>query len=90
MNRQYIITVSNLDTMEYFFTTDHCQKHGLGDKWVPCTYRLPMQVTPRESLPFGLVTNKEELKTIFYNKLPITDQDIFYKEIPNPQSEYQA
>lgn len=79
--RQTIITISNLNTMEFFFTTNHCQKHALSNDWVSCTTDLPMSVVPRESLPSGIITNKEEYLKVFERGLT---------EIPNPQPEYQA
>jgi len=79
--RQVIITISNVDTDEYFFTTDHCQKHNLGNSWVPCTTTIPITVAVREALPTGIVNNKEDYKKVF---------DTHMREIPNPQPEYQA
>jgi len=46
-----IITISNLDKNQFFFTTDHCQPHNLGDAWVSCT----TSNTTRE-----IVKNQEE------------------------------
>lgn len=79
MNR--IITIGNLNKKEYFFTTDHCQEHGLGGDWVPVTSALPMHVVKRESLPDGVIRNKEDYKKIFYNDS---------MEIPNPNPEFQG
>jgi hypothetical protein len=70
-----IITISNLSTGQYFFTTDHCQEHGLGPDWVPCTATLPMHVVPRPCVPDGIVRTKEDYVNVFY-----TDDT----EIPNP------
>ena len=90
-----IITISRINdngNEEYFFTTNHCQKHGLGNQWVSCTYTLPMKIVPRDGLPSGLVTNKEEWKAVF-EKSPIIDEfGIQCKciEIPNPNPEFQA
>ena len=81
-----IITISNLDKNQFFFTTDHCQPHNLGSSWVSCTSTLPMVVTPRKSLPTGIITNKAEYKKVMCNGFggePMED-------IPNPQPEYQA
>lgn len=61
----------------YFFTKNHCQNHGLGDDFVPCTYYLPMEVTPRESVPDGIVRNVKDLVAVFYFDM---------NEIPNPDS----
>lgn len=76
-----IITISNYEKKQFFFSNDHCQKHNLGEDWVPCTARIPMQVVPRPGLESGMITNKEEYKRVFY-----TD----HEEIPNPQPEHQA
>lgn len=35
--KQNIITISNLETNQFFFTTNHCQPHNLGPNWVSCT-----------------------------------------------------
>lgn len=75
-----IITISNLSTMQYFFTTDHCQDHGLGDDWVPCTYKLPGYVEPRACVPDGYVRTKEDYVNVFLDDM---------QEIPNPNSNYQ-
>lgn len=85
-----IIIICNVDTNEYFFTTDHCQPHNLGEQWVSTTNTLPMQVTPRESLPSGIITNKEEYKLIFCRRVPYSDIVEYYKEISNPDPKYQA
>lgn len=84
--REYIITISNVNTGEFFFTTDHCQPHQLGSEWVSCTYGpLPGHVVARESLPSGLVENKEDYKKVFVGMdwCPAV-------EIPNPNPLYQA
>lgn len=75
-----IITISNIETKEYFFTTDHCQDHNLGSSWVPVTAYVPMDVVPRKELPSGRIENKEDYKKVFYND---------YKEIQNPDSKFQ-
>lgn len=79
--RKTIITIGNLDTKEYFFTTDHCQNHNLGNGWVPVTIYLPMVVVKRESCPDGVIRDKETYKKVFYTDC---------KEIPNPNAEFQA
>lgn len=81
MQKTEIITITSYDEGKFFFTTDHCQKHGLGDSWVPTTTYLPMQVAPRESLPDGIIKNKEDYKKVFCYDL---------EEIKNPQEEFQA
>lgn len=76
-----MVTISNIEKKQFFFSTDHCQNHGLSNDWVSCSSRLPMFVAPREGLESGYVTNKEEYKFIFYNDC---------EEIPNPQPEFQG
>lgn len=74
-----IITISNLTTKEFFFTTDHCQDHGLGPEWVPCSYRLPMTVTPREGIEDGIVDTPRKLVKVFYDD---------HIKVLNPDPEY--
>lgn len=78
MNR--IITIQNVDTNEFFFTTDHCQDHGFGPKWVKCIYNIPMSVAPRKSLLSGVIKSVDDLVKVFYSN---------DKEINNPDSNYQ-
>lgn len=74
-----IITHTDSDTGEYFFSTDHCQETG--ENFVPCTYTIPHNVVARDSLPDGVVKNKEDLVKIYHKDR---------KEIPNPNPAYQA
>lgn len=76
-----LIVICNVNTHEYFFTTDHCQNHNLGKEFVPITNYLPMQVVPRDSCPDGWVKNKEDYKKVFH---------IGETEIPNPDPKFQA
>lgn len=76
--RQQVVVISNNET--YFFSTDHCQDHGMGDDYVPCTHTLPSCVTPRESVPDGIVKNVEDLVSVFYYDMV---------EIPNPDTNMQ-
>jgi hypothetical protein len=64
----------------YFFSKDHCQNHGLGDKYVPCTYYLPSLVVPRECVPDGIINNVKDLISVFYYDM---------MEIPNPDNSMQ-
>ena len=80
-HKSTIIAIFNVVDDKYFFTTDHCQKHGLGENFVPCTHYIPQHVTPRESLPSGIITNKEDWKKVFGTKA---------EEIPNPDPACQA
>lgn len=75
-----IITISSEEHNNYFFTNDHCQRHGLDNTYVPCTYYLPMYVVPRESVPDGIVDTKEKLVAVFYKDKV---------EIPNPEIQQQ-
>jgi hypothetical protein len=72
---QRIITITNLSLGQFFFTTDHCQNHGLGPDWVPCTATLPMHVVPRPCVPDGIVRTKEDYVNVFRSDTI---------EIPNP------
>jgi hypothetical protein len=49
--KKQVVVISNMDDNTYFFSKDHCQNHGLGSNFVPCTHYLPSQVEPRESVP---------------------------------------
>lgn len=70
-----LVVISNMDDNTYFFSKDHCQNHGLGSNYVPCTHYLPSRVTPRESVPDGIVKDVKDLVSVFYCDM---------KEIPNP------
>lgn len=74
-----ITVISSHETGNYFFSTDHCQEHGLGNSYVPCTYNVPMMVEPRKSVPDGIVKNFEDIKSVFYFDMT---------EIENPQKKY--
>lgn len=73
--RESIVVISNMEENTYFFSKDHCQNHGLGDSFVPCTHYIPSSVVPRESLPDGIIKNVTDLVAVFYYDM---------KEIPNP------
>lgn len=87
-----LITFTNIDTNEYFFSTDHCQQWRCqelydhksviadNDNWVPCTSRIPLWVVPRSELPNGWITNLEDYVNIFHNDGKI---------IRNPDKEFQ-
>lgn len=77
----YIITISNLETHEYFFTTKHCQPHNLGPDWVSCSARIPMHVVPRKGVEDGVISTVAQYNEVFNSDM---------KEILNPQPEYQA
>lgn len=78
--RSNIITFSNLETREYFFSTDYCQEHGMGDNFVSCAYRIPNYVKPRESRPSGLINSIQDYIDVFLFDLT---------EIPNPDPQFQ-
>jgi len=78
--KNQVVVISNMDDNTYFFSKDHCQNHGLGKNYVPCTHYLPSQVTPRESVPDGIVKNVKDLVAVFY-------YDAI--EIPNPDVNMQ-
>jgi len=78
--KKQIIVISNMDNMTYFFSTNHCQNHGLGDNYVPCTHYIPSRVEPRESVPNGIINNVNDLVAVFYDDM---------KEIPNPDSKFK-
>lgn len=75
-----VVVIQNMDDYSYFFSKDHCQNHGLGDMFVPCTHYLPSQVAPRECVPDGIVKNIQDLVAVFYYD---------GKEIPNPDPQFQ-
>jgi len=73
-----IVVISNDNT--YFFSKNHCQNHGLGDEYVPCTHYIPSYVEPRNSVPDGIVKNVSDLVAVFYHDM---------KEIKNPDDNMQ-
>lgn len=78
--RKSIVVISSLDNMTFFFSTNHCQEHGLGENYVPCSHTVPMYVEPRPDIPDGFVRNATELVNVFYDDM---------KEIPNPDPNFQ-
>ncbi len=81
MKETTIITISNEETKEMFFTTNHCQNHDKGQSFVSCTYRLPMRVVPREGVEDGFIDTREKLIKVFYSDFNI---------IKNPNPKFQA
>jgi len=79
MLQQRVTIHSSLDRGEFFFSTDHCQEHGL-EGFVPGTAYLPFDIVPRPALPSGVVATVQELVMIFHSN---------QKEIPNPDPSYQ-
>lgn len=78
--KDQIIVISNMDDNTYFFSKNHCQNHGLGKSYVPCTHYVPMNVAPRKSVPDGVVKNVKDLVAVFYFDM---------KEILNPDKQMQ-
>lgn len=78
--KNQVVVIANMDDNTYFFSKDHCQNHGLGGNFVPCTHYLPSQVEPRESVPNGIVKNVKDLVAVFYYDM---------QEIPNPNVNMQ-
>lgn len=81
----YIITTENVNTGEWFYTTDHCQ-HLENDpnstEWVSCAYGpLPGHCEPRKGLENGLITNKTDYELVFHEGIA---------PIANPNPNYQA
>lgn len=75
--KNQVVVISNMNNNTYFFSTDHCQNHGLGSNYVSTTHYLPSQVKPRESVPDGIINDVKDLVAVFYHDM---------KEIPNPDS----
>jgi len=44
-----IITIGNIKKQQFFFTTNHCQPHNLGDDWVSCSERNTTREAVKES-----------------------------------------
>lgn len=78
--KNQIVVIANYENNTYFFSKDHCQNHGLGNDFVPCTHYLPSHVMPRKSLPDGIIRSVSDLVCVFYSDM---------KEIPNPNKEMQ-
>lgn len=78
--RNSIVVISSYERGEYFFSTDHCQDHGLGDDFVRVTNYLPMHVVPREGLEDGIIDTVEKLVFIFHHG---------ETEIKNPNPKFQ-
>lgn len=78
--KNQVVVISNMNDNTYFFSKDHCQNHGLGNNFVPCTHYLPSQVEPRESVPDGIVKDVKDLVAVFYYDM---------QEIKNPDVNMQ-
>ena len=75
-----IVVISNMDDNTYFFSKNHCQKHNLGENFVPCTHSIPSNVEPRKSVPDGTIKNVNDLVAVFYHDMT---------EIKNPDIDMQ-
>ena len=69
MRHNEFITLHNMDTKEFFFSTDHCQRLNselTQDHWVPCTSSLPMFVAPRPGIEDGMIRSIRDYVNLFY------------------------
>jgi len=73
--KQTTNVISNVNTGEFFVTNSWSQDHGLGEDWVHKPHPYTRAVTIDRYYE-GVVANEENT--------PV------WKEIPNPQPEYQA
>lgn len=75
---RYVEVISSITDKAFFFTDDYCFGHGVLPKhYVPSSTKLPMEVTKRETLPSGLVTDIHEFIAIFqdgYKLITSVDQ----------------
>ena len=75
---RYVEVVTSITDNAFFFTDDYCFGHGVLPKhYVPSSTKLPMEVTKRETLPSGLVTDIHEFIAIFqdgYKLITSVDQ----------------
>lgn len=76
-----IVVFSNMENNTYFFSKNHCQKHNLGNDFVPTTHTLPSFCEPRESVPDGVIKDVKDLVSVFYYDM---------EEIPNPDKDMQV
>jgi hypothetical protein len=75
---------SNLKNKEFFWSTDHLQHRdshiALSEDWCPISFGLPIRVSPRPSVPNGLVVTLEEYISVFHPG---------ETEVPNPDPLFQ-
>ena len=70
-----VITFSNHERGEVFFSTDHCQ--GVMDdsiidrSWTPVTARLPVHITPRPGYENGIVRTIDGYIDVFYSGMKL-------------------
>ena len=66
LGRSSLTTLTSSKNNCFFFSDDHCFGTGVIDDFVPCTTQIPMSVTPRESLPSGLIDSVETYISVFH------------------------
>ena len=70
-----VITFSNHEKGEFFFSTDHCQgvmdDSTIDSSWVPVTARLPVHITPRPGFECGIVRTIDGNIEIFYSDMKL-------------------
>lgn len=40
MKNQIVVIIGSHEEKKYFFSTDHCQDHGLNETYIPVSYNL--------------------------------------------------
>jgi hypothetical protein len=74
-----IVIHSNLNTNQFFFSTDHCQRFEGDRDWVPVSAYLPMYVVLRPCVPNGMVDTIEKFIAVFHDdETEIANPDIRY------------
>jgi hypothetical protein len=70
-----VITFSNRERGEFFFSTDHCQGAKedtiLDNNWVPVTQRLPINIVPRPGFENGVIRTIDGLVAIFFSDMTL-------------------
>ena len=75
-----IVIIRNVETDEWFFSTNHCQS-GLSSNWVPCTMTSPYNITPREGFEEGILKSLNDFRRF---------ENIDGSEIDNPNPEFKV
>lgn len=61
-----VITVSSHERKVFFFSDDHCFGYPLlPSDFVPCSTRLPLNVTARHEFPTGVIDNIRDFIALF-------------------------
>jgi hypothetical protein len=81
-----ITEISNVETGEWFFSTDHCQTVkdktiSYSESLVPCSIFLPFHITPREGFESGIINSYDEYRKFL--------ESCGHKEIRNPNPLFQ-